>query len=147
MNDERRTPKWLFDALCAEFHFTLDAAATADNALVERYFTREDDALKQDWTDNIVWCNPPYSRGQLLQWVTKAQTQPMTTTVMLLPADSSTYAGQYTAMYAGAILLVNRRLRFDNEKSVAKFASWIALFNGTRQDRDKLIRLCLGVVL
>ncbi|MDE2232882.1 MAG: adenine methyltransferase [Patescibacteria group bacterium] len=148
MNDERKTPKWLFEALDAEFHFTLDAAATAENTLVQQlYFTKEQNALTLNWGSEIVWCNPPYSRGQLFQWVWKAYEQPVATTVMLLPGDCSTKAGQFTLRCATAVLFLAQRLKFDNEKNGAKFASWIALFGGTRQDKDKLIRLCLGVVL
>lgn len=40
-------PKEFFDVLDAEFHFTLDAAATKKNAKCSAYFTPEDDALKK----------------------------------------------------------------------------------------------------
>lgn len=38
----------LFLGLNKEFTFTLDAAASVDNALCFRFWTEEDDALKQD---------------------------------------------------------------------------------------------------
>ena len=41
------TPKEFFDVLDAEFHFTLDAAATKKNTKCSAYFTPEDDALKK----------------------------------------------------------------------------------------------------
>lgn len=41
------TPKGFFDALDAEFHFTLDAAATKKSAKSSAYFTPKDDALKK----------------------------------------------------------------------------------------------------
>ena len=41
------TPKEFFGVLDAEFHFTLDAAATKKNAKCSAYFTPEDDALKK----------------------------------------------------------------------------------------------------
>lgn len=43
------TPQSLFDELDREFHFTLDAAATPDNAKCARFYTPQDDALKQSW--------------------------------------------------------------------------------------------------
>lgn len=43
------TPKKFFDELNNEFHFTLDACATAENAKCEKYFTEKDNALIQDW--------------------------------------------------------------------------------------------------
>lgn len=43
------TPQKLFDELDAEFHFTLDAAASDDNHKCARYFTQSDDGLRQNW--------------------------------------------------------------------------------------------------
>ena len=48
-SDEWSTPQELFDVLDAEFHFTLDPCASADNAKCEKYFTASDDGLKMDW--------------------------------------------------------------------------------------------------
>lgn len=43
------TPQNLFDKLDAEFHFTLDAAASDENHKCARYFTQKDDGLRQNW--------------------------------------------------------------------------------------------------
>lgn len=43
------TPQNLFDELNAEFNFTLDAAASPENAKCERFFTEEQNALCQNW--------------------------------------------------------------------------------------------------
>lgn len=59
--DEWETPQDIFNMLNSEFHFDLDVAAAKNNTKCARYFTQEDDALKQDWVGN-VWCNPPYSK-------------------------------------------------------------------------------------
>lgn len=67
---EWETPQDLFDRLNDEFHFTIDACASKDNAKCKRYFTKEQDGLKQDWTGEVVWCNPPYGR-QLPLWIKK----------------------------------------------------------------------------
>lgn len=71
-----------------QFGFTVDAAASANNARLPRYWTVDDDALLQDWTHERVWCNPPYSN--LLPWVDKAHmewTGGCELIVMLLPAN------------------------------------------------------------
>lgn len=86
--DDRRTPHDLFDALNAEHHFTLDAAASEQNALLPKYCTRAIDGLSYSWRGERVWCNPPFSR--LEPWVTKAWREiragcPLV--VMLLPAN------------------------------------------------------------
>ena len=43
------TPQAFFDALNSEFHFTLDAAATAKSAKCPAYYTPETDGLKSPW--------------------------------------------------------------------------------------------------
>lgn len=47
--DEWATPQGLFDKLNAVFNFTLDVCATPDNTKCAKYFTKEQDGLKQDW--------------------------------------------------------------------------------------------------
>mgnify|MGYP000290830223 CR=1 FL=1 len=56
------TPAGFFADLDAEFHFNLDPCATPENAKCKRYFTVEQDGLKQDWGGMKVFCNPPYGR-------------------------------------------------------------------------------------
>lgn len=49
------TPQYLFDELDAEFHFTLDVAADETNHKCDRYFTKDQDGLKQNWGgDGVV---------------------------------------------------------------------------------------------
>lgn len=43
------TPQDFFDKLNEEFHFTLDPCATKETAKCERYFTKEQDGLRQPW--------------------------------------------------------------------------------------------------
>lgn len=70
--DEWETPRDFFESLNKEFDFTLDAASSDENALCEKHFTKEQDALKQSWqTSGAVWCNPPYGRG-IGKWMKKA---------------------------------------------------------------------------
>ena len=66
------TPWGLFNLINAEFNFTLDAAASVNNAKCERYFTEEDDGLSKSWTGERVFINPPYGKGAPL-WVEKAR--------------------------------------------------------------------------
>ena len=71
---EWATPQDFFEKYEARYHFTLDAAANADNAKNARYFTEEEDGLAQDWGGHgsRVWCNPPYGRTSTRAWVRKA---------------------------------------------------------------------------
>ena len=47
--DEWETPQDLFDKLNSVFHFTLDVCASDENHKCAKYFTREQDGLKQSW--------------------------------------------------------------------------------------------------
>ena len=71
VSEDWSTPQWLFDQLNAEFNFTIDVCASECNAKVQRFFTKEQDGLKQDWSGETVWCNPPYGR-QIKRWIYKA---------------------------------------------------------------------------
>ena len=80
------TPQALFDAINAEFNFTLDACALPHNAKCEQFFTPDDNALEQHWS-GVVWMNPPYGH-QIGQWIQKAwqESRVYTTVVCLIPA-------------------------------------------------------------
>jgi len=88
---EWSTPQWLFDALDAEFKFTLDPCASLQNAKCAKYFTWVNDGLKQDWADHIVFMNPPYGR-EIRKWMRKAyeSAQAGATVVCLVPARTDT---------------------------------------------------------
>lgn len=89
-----QTPAPLFVALDAEFCLTLDAAASANNALCSLYITEEQNTLETPWADYLsipgyVWLNPPYS--DITPFVQKAadESKNQIGTVMLVPADTS----------------------------------------------------------
>lgn len=91
--DDRRTPPEVYGPLAAEFGFTLDAAASDENALCLFYYTLEENGLVQPW-HGAVWCNPPYSDCR--SWVAKADAEwraggsglgSLEVIVMLLPAN------------------------------------------------------------
>ena len=60
-SSEWETPQEFYDRLDAIYRFTLDVAATPENAKCEAFYTEEDDALGLAWPGR-VWCNPPYGR-------------------------------------------------------------------------------------
>lgn len=85
--DVRETPRELFTELNQEFRFTLDAAATPQNALCQRFYTEADTV--QCWEGARVWCNPPFT--ELEAWTDKAWEEWCTgcilNIVMLVPAN------------------------------------------------------------
>ena len=72
--DDRTTHPDDFAAWHSRFRFTIDPAASHENARLVRYWTAVDDALSQSWAGESVWCNPPYS--DLRPWLEKAWLAP-----------------------------------------------------------------------
>ena len=125
------TPQDFFDELNAEFNFTLDPCATRENAKCARFFTVEDDGLKQDWQGETVFCNPPYGR-EIGKWVKKCYEEskkPGTTVVMLIPARTDTsYFHDYIYGKAREIRFIRGRLKFGDAKNSAPFPSMVVVF-------------------
>jgi phage N-6-adenine-methyltransferase len=124
--DEWSTPDDLFERLDAEYHFTLDVCASADNAKCERYFTRVDDALAQIW-EGVCWMNPPYGRD-LDRWVAKAydSAQAGATVVCLVPARTDT-AWWQRFVPLGEVSFLAGRVKFNGAGS-APFPSAVVVF-------------------
>lgn len=69
--DQWSTPQDFFDKLNQEFCFSLDPCADETNHKCKKYFTEQDNGLLQDWTNETVFCNPPYGR-EIHHWVKNA---------------------------------------------------------------------------
>ena len=102
IRDLWQTPKFVFDYYNSRFSFTVDMAASKDNALCDRLINEEDDALNKDTISDVVmsafecgvkpvfWCNPPYS--DIMPWVSQCvniANDHKVPVVMLIPADTS----------------------------------------------------------
>ena len=127
---EWATPQDLYDKLNDEFHFTLDPCALPTNAKCARFYTPEDDGLKQDWGGEIVFCNPPYGR-QLGSWVRKCREEswkPNTKVVMLIPARTDTRWFHDHIYNKSEIRFIKGRLKFGDSKASAPFPSMIVIF-------------------
>jgi len=90
-SDDYRTPKEIFNGFNDRFDFTLDVAASDENALCRNYFTKDDDGLSRKW-EGSVWCNPPYQNPSA--WIEKGiselQLENCDSVVYLLNVDTST---------------------------------------------------------
>jgi len=143
--DAWETPKALYDSLNAAFQFQLDAAASGANAKASHWFTKEDDALRQDWHPyESIFINPPYGRGMSAAFVAKAAAEAAKgcTIVMLLPARTCTrwfHAHLYNKPTVELIFLKGR-LKFEidgkpvldkhGRPQSAPFPSMIAVLRG-----------------
>ena len=130
--DRWETPPYFFNRLNDIFGFTLDPAASHENHLCDKYYTIEEDGLKQDWQGETVFVNPPYSHIQ--EWVKKCYEEGikyMTTVVLLIPVRSDTRYWHKYVMKATEIWLCKGRIAFylDGKKmGSSTFPSAVIVF-------------------
>lgn len=121
------TPQEFFDKYNAIYKFELDVCAIDENAKCRKYFTPEQDGLKQEWV-GICWMNPPYGR-EISKWMKKAYESSGNGTVVvcLVPARTDT---KWWHDYAikGEIEFIRGRLKFGNSKNSAPFPSAVITF-------------------
>ena len=131
---EWETPQGLFDSLNNEFEFTLDPCATNENHKCDKFFTKEDNGLEQDWSGHSVFCNPPYGRKNTGDWVAKCASEAnhCKNVVMLIPARTDTkWFHKYIYGKAKEIRFIKGRVKFesvDGKKDAAPFPSMIVVF-------------------
>lgn len=127
------TPDWLFRKLDEEFHFTLDGAANEENSKCEWFIGEAEDARKVEWgKDEVVFFNPPYGRGGMLNgWLSHAveQKEKGTVSVWVLPASSDTHWWHDYIMAGGAeIRYIDGRLHFSGTNRSAWMANVVVIF-------------------
>jgi len=109
------TPKRMVERLSPFFLWDLDVCAERPNVCA-RYFTREQNGLKQEW-HGLCFMNPPYGKKRRIgDWIAKARTEgakECTTAVCLLPARTGTRWWHDNVPYADFIVFVEGRLKFD----------------------------------
>ena len=115
-----RTPKALYQALDAEFHFDCDPCPSKHKI----------DGLTMEWGD-VSYCNPPYGRA-IIRWISKAyeESQKGKTIVLLIPSRTDTKWWHNYCMKADEIRFIKGRLNFDDGPGSAPFPSAIVVFRG-----------------
>ena len=115
---EWETPQDFFDTLDAEFHFTLDACASAINYKCKIYYAKGTSLLRESilykWHFETVWMNPPHDRT-MGEWVQRAYefARQGGTIVCLLPGRScDTVWWHDYVMKASEIRYIKNRLHF-----------------------------------
>lgn len=127
-SDEWHTPGWLFEQLNKEFNFVLDAAATKENALCEKFFTKENSALTQPWPkDRWTFCNPPYSLCAEFAEKALNESEGGAYSVLLVPARVETRWFCKFVHGKAEVRFFKGRVRFS-DKGSAPFPSVVLVF-------------------
>lgn len=125
--EDWRTPRWLFERLDAEFHFTLDVCAQAHNAQCQDYINPATDALRDDvsWgARGFFFMNPPFGQKNLPQWMAKAAMTCASGTggVCLVPVRADAYWWhEFAVPYE--VRFIRSRVAFDDGKRKSPFAT------------------------
>lgn len=124
------TPDDFYQKLHEEFQFDLDPCCNKESAKCAKFFTEEDDGLKQCWDGHTVFMNPPYGR-ELPKWIKKASEIKNGIVVCLIPSRTETrYFHEYLYQKSHVELrFVKGRLKFGNATNAAPFPSLVAIIN------------------
>jgi phage N-6-adenine-methyltransferase len=131
-SDNWATPVAFFNSVEAEFGlFDLDPCADALNAKAKKFFTREDDGLKQPWYGR-VWMNPPYGRviGSWMRKAYESSLEGASIVVCLVPARTDTSWWHEYAM-RGEVRFIRGRLKFGSSSNAAPFPSALVIFRNS----------------
>lgn len=129
--DKWRTPPHVFNPLNNLFNFTLDPCCETTSALCNKFYTEEENGLDQYWSDDVVFCNPPYSRGNIDLWMKKCYLESLngTTIVSLIPVSSSAKWWHNYVLGKADIKYYEGRIRFVGAEFTAPFSSCLAIYN------------------
>jgi phage N-6-adenine-methyltransferase len=125
------TPDYIFKPLDLEFDFTLDPCCTLSNCKAGKCYTVDQDGLSESWAGQRVFCNPPYSRGNIDNWVKKCYLESLkqnTLIVGLLPVSTSANWWHEWVWKRAELRYIKGRVRFVGAKHTAPFSSVIAIW-------------------
>lgn len=134
-SDEFGTPDSIWLPLHEEFQFTVDAAASKSNHLLPKYWTKDDSALEKDWSGERVFCNPPYSRGNVKDFFMKAlletRARDCKLAVLLIP----TYTERdwfYSNSAEFEVRFIQGRIKFKGGATTARSSHMLIIFRNHR---------------
>ena len=113
-----RTPPGLFKKLDDYFHFTIDGAASVENALCERYYDEEMNAFQQLPEDESIFVNPPYGKDWK-RWISLFEQwgDSGNTVVALVPSATDTEWWAMAYESANDCYLLSGRVKFINPET------------------------------
>lgn len=140
-NNKWCTPKVFFNEINLKYNFDLDPCCTQKSALCKKYFTVEQDGLKQSWKGYRVFVNPPYGR-EIGKWVKKCYEENINNnvfSVMLIPSRTDTRWFHNFILGKAEIVFLKGRLKFidldyqgkekERKLSPAPFPSMLVIYN------------------
>lgn len=160
--DQRFTPEHVLDVVRRFAPIGLDPCTVKENPTKAAIAIYLDEAhpnscgLKRNWSSSVsrgqlVYVNPPYSRGELARWVDKIvyESRWCNDIIALIPSDLGTEAGRLVAQTADAVCFVRSRLKFSTPtgelEQGAKQPSIMPYWGGNK-DRFARVFAALGVV-
>lgn len=123
-HDNGGTPDHIIDAIVEEFGIFFDPCPNNPSF----------DGLSLQWSkiSNVIYVNPPYSRGNLKKWVKKCYEEFLNgcTVIMLIPSYTDTeYFHDFIYPYA-ELRFLKGRLKFKGYDAPASFPSMLCIFRG-----------------
>jgi phage N-6-adenine-methyltransferase len=138
-NNEWYTPNYIIDAARKTMgSIDLDPASSAianQTVMAKKYYTKEDDGLKQLWYGNI-WLNPPYSRSLISQFSSAVinKRQEYDQAIVLVNNATETRWFQYLLRSCNTYCIFNGRIKFlgaDGKIGGSSMQGQIILYYGT----------------
>ena len=132
------TPQWLFKWLNERFHFELDAAASKENALCDKYIT--ENTLSKDWNAKSIFIHFPHVKN-IADWIRKAyrESEKDKVVVCLLPVRTDTAWFHEYCTLSSEIMFLRGRLDATIHKTTvgkAGFPHMIVVFDGRLERID-----------
>lgn len=129
--DKWETPYKIYLPLKEEFCFTLDPCCEIETAKAAKFYTEKENGLIQDWSGEIVFVNPPYSRGNIDKWMEKCYKESLkgTKIVALIPVSSSAGWFHDYVLDKSKIRYFRGRIKFVGAPFTAPFSSCLAIYN------------------
>jgi site-specific DNA-methyltransferase (adenine-specific) len=118
-----KTPKIIWNKLSKEFNFTVDLCASDKNHLLPKYYTKENNALLQNWDNEIGYCHPIFDVN-IPKFIAKAFKHNCTVVFLLPSSTNSKYFHNYLWDNKNHKVKKNVEIRFlqmTNRKNGYKF--------------------------
>lgn len=147
--DDWETPQSLFDSLNKLFRFSYDLAASEKNKKTNKFFSKKENSLLQNWNsiDGVSWLNPPFSQAK--QFFKKASESKNPIVAIYKSANVESQVWQDYIFPHATILFLKGRVNFEGKENATSptFGSAILLFRTHPTHNTQLSRLFKGTLV